>query len=59
MICDRHFEEDDYQPSYRILGRSRRLWRLKLDAVPSLFGPGQEVEEFLFEDPEEVEIETM
>lgn len=47
------------QPSYRILGRSRKLWRLKVDAVPTLVGPEQEVEEFTFKEPDEVEIEMM
>lgn len=38
-VCGRHFREEDYLDSGRILGRPRKDWLLKRVAVPSLFGP--------------------
>lgn len=39
IVCDRHFKEDDYKAYYQILRRPRKEWRLKDDAIPTLFGP--------------------
>lgn len=42
-ICDRHFRDEDYLASFTVLNRPRKLWRLRPDAVPTLFPDASEV----------------
>lgn len=38
-VCDRHFREEDYMLSFRVLNRPKKVWKLNRDANPSLFPP--------------------
>lgn len=53
-ICNRHFRDEDYQMSFRVLNRPRKFWKLNRDANPSLCGP--ECPSDVAEDEEPLEV---